>query len=390
MTSPTEERTLSQQPEPPLKKTPERSTLWIVQAVRLVFLLVISFMGRAGRGAARAHRVRDRGRACRVADAVIHDGDQSITGELTDGSGVPHDVPDEYADDLAALLKEAGVRTEVDPQKPNALLGTLITVILPVLLIGGILLFVMNRSQGGGGRGCSSVAASTRPSPRTSRRPRPTTWPVSTKPIESCRKSRTTCRTRLRPTTSEDPEGVLPSDRPAPARRCWRALSPARPACRSSRSRARTSWRCSGRGRPRVDLFEQAKASALPSSSSTRSTRSGVARAGLGGGHDEREQTLNQLLVEMDGFDQRTTVIRWRPRTVPTSSTGAAAAGAIRPSGRDRPPDLEGRKAILRSTPEAPFDGTVDPKYSLGARPDSPAPTSRTRSTRRRYAARRT
>ena len=48
------------------------------------------------------------------------------------------------------VLEKSGVPTEVDPQKPNALLGTLITVILPVLLIGGILLFVMNRSQGGG------------------------------------------------------------------------------------------------------------------------------------------------------------------------------------------------------------------------------------------------
>ena len=115
----------------------------------LVFLLVISFMGRAPAGEqlglTEFETEVERGR---VADAVIHDGDQSITGELTDGSGYRTTYPTEYADDLAALLKEAGVRTEVDPQKPNALLGTLITVILPVLLIGGILLFVMNRSQG--------------------------------------------------------------------------------------------------------------------------------------------------------------------------------------------------------------------------------------------------
>ena len=152
MTSPTEERTLSQQPEPPLKKIARAPTLWIVLGT-LVFLLVISFMGRAPAGEqlglTQFETEVERGR---VADAVIHDGDQSITGELTDGSEYRTTYPTEYADDLAALLKEAGVPTEVDPQKPNALLGTLITVILPVLLIGGILLFVMNRSQGGGGR----------------------------------------------------------------------------------------------------------------------------------------------------------------------------------------------------------------------------------------------
>src|SRR5690606_17774326 len=70
--------------------------------------------------------------------------------------------------------------------------------------------------------------------------------------------------------------------------------------------------------------------------------------AGMGGGHDEREQTLNQLLVEMDGFDANTGVI-----LIAATSRPDTLDPALRRPGRfdrqivvDRP-DLEGRKAIL-------------------------------------------
>ena len=66
-----------------------------------------------------------------------------------------------------------------------------------------------------------------------------------------------------------------------------------------------------GVGAARVrDLFEQAKAQAPAIVFIDEIDAVGRHRgAGLGGGHDEREQTLNQLLVEMDGFDTRTGVI---------------------------------------------------------------------------------
>src|SRR5439155_26031867 len=71
--------------------------------------------------------------------------------------------------------------------------------------------------------------------------------------------------------------------------------------------------------------------------------------AGLGGGDDEREQTLNQLLVEMDGFDPRTGVILMAATNRPDILDPAL----LRPGRFDRQvvidrPDLEGRRAILK------------------------------------------
>jgi cell division protease FtsH len=71
--------------------------------------------------------------------------------------------------------------------------------------------------------------------------------------------------------------------------------------------------------------------------------------AGLGGGHDEREQTLNQLLVEMDGFDIKTNVIL----IAATNRPDILDPALLRPGRFDRqiavePPDLEGRHKILQ------------------------------------------
>ena len=70
--------------------------------------------------------------------------------------------------------------------------------------------------------------------------------------------------------------------------------------------------------------------------------------AGLGGGHDEREQTLNQILVEMDGFDQNSNVIV----IASTNRPDVLDPALLRPGRFDRRviidlPDLEGRKAIM-------------------------------------------
>ena len=97
------------------------------------------------------------------------------------------------------------------------------------------------------------------------------------------------------------------------------------------------------------DLFEQAKANAPAIIFVDEIDAVGRHRgAGLGGGHDEREQTLNQLLVEMDGFDVKGGVIL----IAATNRPDILDPALLRPGRFDRQiavdrPDLEGRKGIL-------------------------------------------
>ena len=105
-----------------------------------------------------------------------------------------------------------------------------------------------------------------------------------------------------------------------------------------------------GVGASRVrDLFEQAKQNAPAIIFIDEIDAVGRHRgAGMGGGHDEREQTLNQMLVEMDGFDVKTNVIL----IAATNRPDILDPALLRPGRFDRQigvdaPDMEGRKRIL-------------------------------------------
>ncbi|WP_213454982.1 ATP-dependent zinc metalloprotease FtsH [Rhizomonospora bruguierae] len=119
-----------------------------------------------------------------------------------------------------------------------------------------------------------------------------------------------------------------------------------------------------GVGASRVrDLFEQAKANAPAIIFVDEIDAVGRHRgAGLGGGHDEREQTLNQLLVEMDGFDAKGGVIL----IAATNRPDILDPALLRPGRFDRQiavdrPDMEGRKAVLRVHAKGkPFAPDVD------------------------------
>ena len=147
-----------------------------------------------------------------------------------------------------------------------------------------------------------------------------------------------------------------------------------------------------GVGASRVrDLFAQAK-EAAPAivfidelDAIGRSRTSGA--AGFSGGNDEREQTLNQILTEMDGFDSSTSVIVIGATNRPgRARPGAAAPGPLRPPGRG----AAARPRRPRGDPEGPHPRrcrsrpTSTSAGSPRRRPAWSAPTSPTSRTRRR------
>ncbi len=119
-----------------------------------------------------------------------------------------------------------------------------------------------------------------------------------------------------------------------------------------------------GVGASRVrDLFDQAKRNAPCIIFIDEIDAVGRQRgAGMGGGHDEREQTLNQILVEMDGFDTNTSVIV----IAATNRPDILDEALLRPGRFDRRialdrPDIVGRKAILKIHSKGkPLDKTAD------------------------------
>ena len=121
-----------------------------------------------------------------------------------------------------------------------------------------------------------------------------------------------------------------------------------------------------GVGASRVrDLFEQAKKNAPCIIFIDEIDAVGRQRgAGVGGGHDEREQTLNQLLVEMDGFSDNEGIIM----IAATNRPDILDPALLRPGRFDRQiqvgrPDVKGREAILKvHSKNKPLDETVDLK----------------------------
>ncbi len=301
-----------------------------------------------------------------VQTATFLEGDQKVAGQLTDGRSYEVAYPSSDQEALTRQMRSEGVRIEVDPQKGSAIVGFLIQLV-PVILIIGAFVWIMNQSQGGGGRVMQFGKA--RAKMVTKDQPKTTFDDVAgvDEAIEELQEVKEYLQNpaKFQAMGAKIPRGVLLFGPPGTGKTLLaRAVAGEAGVPFYSISGSDFVEMFVGVGAARVrDLFDQAKQNAPAIVFIDEIDAVGRHRgAGLGGGHDEREQTLNQLLVEMDGFDQRTAVILMAATNRPDILDPAL----LRPGRFDRHvtidrPDLEGRKGILRVHARGkPFDQTVD------------------------------
>ena len=305
----------------------------------------------------------------RVQKVVIEG--RNIQGVLQTGERFNTYTPETDNKALVGDLLENGVVIDARPPEQQSLLMQIFISWFPMLLLIGVWIFFMRQMQGGaGGRGALSFGKSRA---RLLGEDQVKVTFADVAGVDEAKEEVAELVDFLRdPAKFQKLGGKIPSGvlmvgsaghRP---RRCWRVQSQARRRFRSSRSPARTSVEMFvGVGASRVrDMFEQAKKHAPCIIFIDEIDAVGRHRgAGLGGGHDEREQTLNQLLVEMDGFEGNEGIIV----IAATNRPDVLDPALLRPGRFDRQvvvplPDIRGREQILKiHMRKIPLDRDVEP-----------------------------
>ena len=288
--------------------------------------------------------------AGRIADVTI--GDETITGRLKDNQSFRTFVPPNDTSYLA-LLQSRNVQIHVEPKSKSALWPSLLSTMLPFFLLIGLWLLMLRQAQSGSNQAMSFGKSRARL--HTENRPKVTFDDVAgvneakeelQEVIEFLKHPK-----KFQALGAKIPRGVLLVGPPGSGKTLLaKAVAGEAGVPFFSISGSEFVEMFVGVGASRVrDLFEQAKKSAPCLVFIDEIDAVGRQRgAGLGGGHDEREQTLNQLLVEMDGFDPNAGIIV----IAATNRPDILDPALLRPGRFDRRivvdnPDSKGRRAIL-------------------------------------------
>ena len=278
--------------------------------------------------------------------------DNVISGKLKDGKDFSTVAPSD--DSLIPTLRarDIEIKAELPPQPPWW--TTILSSLLPMLLIVGIWFMLMQQSQGGGGRVMNFGKS-------RARRYDEDNIKITFKDVAGADEAKQELEEVVEflkhPKKYNDlgakiPKGVLLYGPPGTGKTLLAkavAGEAGVPFCSISGSDFVEMFVGVGASRVR-DLFEQAKKSAPCIVFIDEIDAVGRQRgAGLGGGHDEREQTLNQLLVEMDGFGANEGIIM----IAATNRPDILDPALLRPGRFDRQivvdrPDIKGRQEILK------------------------------------------
>ena len=313
----------------------------------------------------------------RVRDATYKTSDGSVSGTYW------HDEKDAEADNEGALVRYTSVYVGTDSlaelmaahpdvtykidTSDSAMLETILLSVVPTLLLVGVFVFYMNRMSGQQDKTMSF--AKTKAKTAESERPKVKFSDVAgiDEAVEELQEVRDFLSDpdRYHSMGARIPRGVLLVGPPGTGKTLLaKAVAGEAGVPFFSISGSDFVEMFVGVGASRVrDLFKQAKEAAPCIVFIDEIDAVGRQRgAGLGGGHDEREQTLNQLLVEMDGFEDNSSVIL----IAATNRPDILDPALLRPGRFDRRvtvdrPDVRGREQILRVHAEGkPFADDVD------------------------------
>ncbi|HCU67169.1 MAG TPA: ATP-dependent zinc metalloprotease FtsH [Rheinheimera sp.] len=278
-----------------------------------------------------------------------------VTGVKRDGQRFETVIPGGYDDGLLKDLIENGVDgTGVQPEE-GSLLGQIFISWFPMLLLIGVWIFFMRQMQGGGGKGAMSFGKS------RARLMGEDQIKTTFADVAGCDEAKEEVSelvdylkdpSRFQKLGGRIPKGVLMVGPPGTGKTLLaKAIAGEAKVPFFTISGSDFVEMFVGVGASRVrDMFEQAKKAAPCIIFIDEIDAVGRQRgAGLGGGHDEREQTLNQMLVEMDGFDGNEGIIV----IAATNRPDVLDPALLRPGRFDRQvtvglPDVRGREQILK------------------------------------------
>ncbi len=298
-----------------------------------------------------------------VSEVIVKGAD--IKGKLANGESFRTYAPDDK--DMISELRRRGVRITAKPVDGNSWYVNMLLSWLPMLLFIGVWIFFMRQMQGGGAKALSFGKSRAR---LLSDKQSKVTFADVAGVDEAKEELQEIIEFLKDPPKFQKlggriPKGVLLMGPPGTGKTLLaRAIAGEANVPFFNISGSDFVEMFVGVGASRVrDLFEQGKKHAPCIIFMDEIDAVGRHRgAGLGGGHDEREQTLNQLLVEMDGFESNEGVIL----IAATNRPDVLDPALLRPGRFDRQvvvarPDIRGREGILRvHTKKIPLDADVD------------------------------